>query len=258
MLPWRMGLSLRCLCGLNLWLGNLVSPFCTVRCGPYRVSTVQNVRSTRESVLPCVSLFFSGGQNVLCTVHTLATALSCFVRSTPSHSAHAETNTSYRFYDWSAYSISGDVSGRIYYVNTGSISDFEYLLSLSNVNLTGAIGLFRSGQSTSARIINAYNYGLKAVISWNDIYPNQTQVYPYGPYVPKSGYRLGAIRTLPCAGNLSPERLIDRCGLNLTQTEDVFPSIKVECLPLYQYTLNGRHTLFCCWLHCVFHGFRRI
>ncbi len=139
---------------------------------------------------------------------------------------HPDTNTSYFHHDWTAYSASANISGPLYYINRGSTSDFEYLLSL-NISLNGSIGLLRAGGAS--RIVRAHQYGLLGIIVWNDVYPNQTQVYPYGPYVPKSGFQLGSVKASPCPGNLSPETLKAQCGLDTDEEwEDVFPSQKVR------------------------------
>ncbi len=160
----------------------------------------------------------------------------CYVPSTPLYgphpniNRHTDTNTTYRFHDWSAYSSSGNITGLLYYLNHGTLQDFQFAISSSpNISLNNSIGLFRSGGiSNPSKIVNAHKYGLKGVLIFDDIYPNQSEVYPNGPYLPKSGYMLGFVKNVPCIGNPSPERLDIQCGLNASQAEDVFPSLEVE------------------------------
>jgi N-acetylated-alpha-linked acidic dipeptidase len=101
---------------------------------------------------------------------------------------------------YNAYSIDGDVTGPLVYVNYGVPEDYEYLERLG-VSVKGAIVIARYGGSwRGIKPKVAAEHGAIGCIIYSDPRDDgyfQGDVFPEGPYRPKDGVQRGSVMDMP-------------------------------------------------------------
>ncbi len=97
-------------------------------------------------------------------------------------------------------SPSGDVTGQVVYANYGSLADFQQLAKLG-VSVKGKIVLVRYGSNfRGVKVYIAQQYGAKGVLIYSDPADDgyfRGDVYPKGPFRPKSAVQRGSVQFLP-------------------------------------------------------------
>eukprot|EP01084_Bolivina_argentea_P069177 125931_1 len=131
------------------------------------------------------------------------------------------------------FSSSGDISGNLLYVNYAHRSDFQTLETLG-INLTGAIGICRygGGMFRGVKADQADQFGLSGLIIYSDPQDDgfvRGPVFPNGAWMPSTGYQRGSVRyTFKCPGNVNPNRLRDKCDMDITQVRPNIPLIAMS------------------------------
>jgi N-acetylated-alpha-linked acidic dipeptidase len=117
------------------------------------------------------------------------------VAGDPTSSQHAEQLPSYN-----AYSIDGDVTAPLVYVNYGVPDDYEALDRLG-ISVKGAIVIARYGGSwRGIKPKVAYEHGAVGCLIYSDPKDDgysQGEVYPNGPFRPKDGVQRGSVMDMP-------------------------------------------------------------
>ncbi|HTH53144.1 MAG TPA: M28 family metallopeptidase [Edaphobacter sp.] len=97
-------------------------------------------------------------------------------------------------------SPSGDVTGEVVYANYGSLADFKRLAQVG-VSVKDKIVLVRYGSNfRGVKVYLAQQYGAKGVLIYSDPADDgyfRGDVYPKGPYRPRSGVQRGSVQFLP-------------------------------------------------------------
>ncbi len=110
--------------------------------------------------------------------------------------ADYDTHTTAAIPPFLAYAADGDVTGRLVYVNHGTVADYQRLASLG-VDLRGAIGIARYGKIyRGTKVVEARKRGLAALLIYSDPADDgfvRGPVYPQGPWRPKSAVQRGSI-----------------------------------------------------------------
>jgi len=113
----------------------------------------------------------------------------------PTSNQHAEQLPTYN-----AYSIDGDVTAPLVYVNYGIPADYEYLDRLG-ISVKGAIVIARYGASwRGIKPKVAAEHGAVGCIIYSDPKDDgyyQGDVFPAGPYRPKDGVQRGSVMDMP-------------------------------------------------------------
>ena len=101
---------------------------------------------------------------------------------------------------YNAYSIDGDVTGPIVYVNYGTPADYEQLLRMG-VSVSGAIVLARYGESwRGIKPKLAAEHGAVACLIYSDPHDDgalRGDAYPKGPMRPSFGAQRGSVMDMP-------------------------------------------------------------
>ncbi|QNI37948.1 M28 family metallopeptidase [Edaphobacter sp. 4G125] len=97
-------------------------------------------------------------------------------------------------------SPSGDVTGEVVYANYGNLADFKKLAEMG-VSIKDKIVLVRyGGNFRGVKVYIAQQYGAKGVLIYSDPTDDgyyRGDIYPKGPYRPKSGVQRGSVQFLP-------------------------------------------------------------
>lgn len=101
---------------------------------------------------------------------------------------------------YNAYSIDGDVTAPVVYVNSGAPADYEELERLG-VSVSGAIVLARYGQTwRGIKPKMAAEHGAVACLIYSDPHEDgylQGDIYPKGPMRPPFGVQRGSVMDMP-------------------------------------------------------------
>ena len=127
--------------------------------------------------------------------HFIAKLAEPTVAGDPTSSQHDEQLPTYN-----AYSIDGDVSAPLVYVNWGVPEDYEQLDRLG-VSVKGAIVIARNGGSwRGIKPKVAAEHGAIGCIIYSDPHEDgyfAGEVFPQGPYRPKDGVQRGSVMDMP-------------------------------------------------------------
>ncbi|MBI2679601.1 MAG: M28 family peptidase [Candidatus Solibacter usitatus] len=117
------------------------------------------------------------------------------VAEDPTSNQHAEQLPTYN-----AYSIDGDVTAPLVYVNYGIPEDYEQLDRMG-ISVKGAIVIARYGASwRGIKVKVAGEHGALGCIIYSDPRDDgyyQGEVFPKGPYRPKDGVQRGSVMDMP-------------------------------------------------------------
>ena len=101
---------------------------------------------------------------------------------------------------YNAYSIDGDVTGTLVYVNYGTTEDYEQLERLG-ISVKGCVVIARYGASwRGIKPKLAADHGAIGCIIYSDPHEDgfyQGDVFPAGPYRPKDGVQRGSVMDMP-------------------------------------------------------------
>ena len=153
------------------------------------------------------------------------------VAGDPTSSQHDEQLPSYN-----AYSIDGDVTAPVVYVNYGIPEDYEQLERLG-ISVKGAIVIVRYGSSfRGIKPKIAAEHGAVGCIIYSDPRDDgyhEGEVYPQGPYRPKDGVQRGSVLdiTVYPGDPLTPGVASTKDAKRLAQSE-VTTLTKIPTLPI--------------------------
>src|SRR5215831_10583029 len=145
------------------------------------------------------------------------------VSQDPTSSQHSEQLPSYN-----AYSIDGDVTAPLVYVNFGLPDDYQ-MLERMGVSVKGAIVIARYGSSwRGIKPKVAAEHGAVGCLIYSDPHEDgyfQGEVFPAGPYRPKDGVQRGSVMDMPVRSGdpLTP-------GVGATKDARRLPLSEVETL----------------------------
>eukprot|EP01084_Bolivina_argentea_P068334 124393_1 len=150
-----------------------------------------------------------------------------------------ETNTTLRSRAWQPFSASGNIIAPLLYVGSATNQQLDYLQFNLSLNLSNYIALVTNG-GRAGRAENIGRRNMKGMIQFESNWNDPETVYPNGPYRPNTGFMYGRIRgNTGCPGNVNPSRLIDKCGYNISNYDDLFPSIKYNVPSIIISAENG-------------------
>jgi len=122
------------------------------------------------------------------------------LREPPVPGDHSSTLQSEQLPTYNAYSIDGDVTGPVVFVNYGVPADYERLERLG-ISVKGAIVIAKYGGSwRGIKPKVAAEHGAIGCIIYSDPADDgygQGDVYPKGPYRPKDGVQRGSVMDMP-------------------------------------------------------------
>ncbi|HEY6345066.1 MAG TPA: M28 family metallopeptidase [Bryobacteraceae bacterium] len=154
------------------------------------------------------------------------------VAGDPTSSQQSEQLPSYN-----AYSIDGDVTAPVVYVNYGAPDDYEQLEQLG-VSVKGAIVIARYGENfRGMKSKIAAEHGALGCIIYSDPRDDgyfKGEVYPQGPFRPKDGVQRGSVMDLtvfpgdPLTPNIGATKDAQRLKINESPTLTKIPTLPIS------------------------------